>query len=114
MAWSAGVPALVAVLERAEVCFFSLGAKSADVVFVLDALELLLVAAGFTLGSSVSTVVLVRLVGSLLPKSLTRSMTFGSQFVSSRSIAQATTAILRARAIAAFFLRVFCLPEIRS
>jgi hypothetical protein len=32
----------------------------------------------------------------------------------SRSIAQAITASLRASATAAFFLRVFCLPQIRS
>ena len=34
----------------------------------------------------------------------------GSQFVSCLSIDQATTAIFRASATAAFFLRVFCAP----
>jgi hypothetical protein len=42
------------------------------------------------------------------------SMVFGSQSFSSRSMAQAMTAILRASAMAAFFLRVFCLPVTRS
>ena len=46
--------------------------------------------------------------------SVTSIMRSGDQSFSSRSIAQASTAILRASAIAAFFLRVFCLPQIRS
>ena len=46
--------------------------------------------------------------------SVTSIMRSGDQSFSSRSIAQASTAIFRARAIAAFFLRVFCLPQMRS
>ncbi len=38
----------------------------------------------------------------------------GSQLVLSLNIAHATTAILRASAMAAFFLRVFCPPWMRS
>ncbi len=45
---------------------------------------------------------------------VTLAMMAGSQSVLLRSMAQATTTSLRAKAIAAFFLRVFCLPWIRS
>jgi len=41
-------------------------------------------------------------------------MTLASQSLPSRSRAHASTAILRANATAAFFLRVFCLPQMRS
>ena len=41
-------------------------------------------------------------------------MTLVSQSFSSRNMAQANTAILRAKATAAFFLRVFCFPQMRS